>query len=120
MHPVVGVAINPTTMDTNKDKGSEWEDRPTYEEYPLTGARKTFCGVATFLIYFAGIGVTIYLYSVLTSWEWFTNLYIFNIFIFVAILPLPMLLSHSCAVRMRRWFVWTEIGRRRAEKRGFF
>lgn len=120
MHPVVGMAINPTTMDTNKEKESGREDRPTYEEYPLTGARKTSCGVASFLIYSIGVGVTLYLYSVLTSWEWFTTLYIFNIFIFVAILPLPVLASHSCVVSVRRWFVWAEIGHRRAEKRGFF
>jgi hypothetical protein len=92
----------------------------TYEEYPLAGIRKTLCSLATFFVYSAGIGATVYMYSVLTASEWFTKLYVLNILIFVVLLPLPVLVAHRCVSYIKRWFVWTEVGRRRAEKRGFF
>ena len=91
----------------------------TYEDYPLTGIRKTFCGVATFLVYLAGIALTVFVYQMLAEWEWVKHLYIFNIFIFVALVPLPFIAAHTLLLRVRRWFVWLEIGRRKAEVRGF-
>ena len=132
MYPVVGMAINPTTMDTKNDKENlhrrfnvkkeddGWEHRPTYEEYPLTEVRKILFGVTAFLIYSVGIGGMIFLYSVLTSWGWFVHLYVLNIFISILLLPLSFIVAHRCVSFIRRWFVWIEIGRRRAEKRGFF
>ena len=91
----------------------------TYEEYKFNGKVGTLYTITRSVVSLAGLFMSVFVYHTLTEWHWFNKLIIFNIFILVATVPLPTIGAYLLTIRIKRLFVWLDVGRRDCEKRDY-